>query len=265
MGTVEGYRQHLIIAGRTPATVKAYVGCVEQLQRWAGKPIDQVTAAEAAAFVRQPHLRAGSRNAYHRWLSVWCEWSGQDLLAGVDRPHRPGPAPRPVPGALAVALLAGSENDSDTAVLLLALCAGLRRMEIARFRGDSLDLADGTMLVRGKGGRDVRVPAPPALLRHAERMPRRGYWFPSLVHPGRHVHPATVWRRVTVLSARAGYGHVPPHRLRHTYATELVRGGIPLTTVQQLMRHSQVATTAMYVGVRDEDLRAAAMVLPWAA
>jgi len=68
----------------TPATVKAYAGCVEQLQRWTGKPIDRVTVDDCAAFVRQPHLRQASRNSYHRWLSAYVRWSGRtDLLEGV--------------------------------------------------------------------------------------------------------------------------------------------------------------------------------------
>ena len=90
MRTVEGYRDHLVMRGRTPATVKAYVGAVYQLERFAGKPIAQVTAADAGRWVRQPHLRQASRNAYHRWLTAWCLWSGQDLLSQVDRPRRAG-------------------------------------------------------------------------------------------------------------------------------------------------------------------------------
>ena len=251
--------------GRTPATVKAYVGAVRQLERFAGKPIGEVTAADAGRWVRQPHLRQASRNAYHRWLSAWCAWSGQDLLGEVDRPARAGVRPKPVPAWRVELMLNACRDDQETAMILLPLLAGLRRMEVAGFAGDQLDVHERSVLVRGKGGRDAWVPAPPALVRHARRMPARRYWFPSPVSPGRPVTPYTIWKRTTDLSMRAGAGHVPPHRLRHTYATELVRAGQPLTSVQQMMRHSQLATTAAYIGVSDEDLHAAAAALPWAA
>jgi len=265
MSSIEQYRDHLIMRGRTPATIKAYVGAVHQLERFAGKPIQAVTPADAARWVRQPHLRQGSRNAYHRWLAAWCAWSGQDLLSEVDRPRRPECAPKPVPPFRVELMLAACRDDQDTAMLLLMLLAGLRRMEVASFRGEQIDPHDRMILVRGKGGKDAWVPAPPALVRHARRMPPRRYWFPSPVSPGMPVAPFTIWKRTTDLSARAGVGHIPPHRLRHTYATELVRGGAPLTSVQRMMRHANLATTQHYIGVSAEDLHAAGAVLPWAA
>ncbi|MGO2669010.1 MAG: tyrosine-type recombinase/integrase [Microbacterium gubbeenense] len=47
-----------------------------------------------------------------------------------------------------------------------------------------------------------------------------------------------------------------PHQLRHSYGTELVRAGVNLRVVQQLMRHESPATTAIYTAVDDEQLRA---------
>lgn len=260
---VDAYRAHLERQGNTPATVKAYACCVEQLQRWSGKPIEMVTVDDCAAFVRQPHLRQASRNSYHRWLSAYVRWSGRtDLLAGVRVTRAPAPMPKPVEMSRLESMLDACETDEETAMLLLASTAGLRRTEIAEFAGHQLDRWDKMIRVTGKGGVDAEIPALPILLRHAGRMPS-SYWFPN--PDGGHVSPWTIWRRTTLISARAGVGHVPPHRLRHTYATELVRGGASLPAVQRMMRHSRLGTTQLYIGVTPEDLHKAGAVLQWAA
>lgn len=259
-----GYRAHLARQGLSDETVRAYLGVVDALERHAGRPIGEVRPDEAAGFINRPGLSRGSRNAYHRWLAAWCAWSGSDLLDEVRRAKRPGPAPKPLHIRQVEMLLAACRDDEETALILLGVLAGLRRAEVARFSGHQVDPWGRCIHVRGKGDKDATVPASPALLRLATRMPR-GWWFPSPRVEGRPITPDTAGARVRAIAARAGAGDVTSHRLRHTYATELVRGGAPLTTVQRMMRHSQLSTTALYVGVSGDDLAAAAACLPWAA
>lgn len=264
MGEHEEYRAHLVRQGASVQTIRAYMEALDRLERWAGKPVHEVTPDEAAAWINRPHLSRSTRNAYHRRLSAWCAWSGSHMLEGVRRPRPAGPSPKPLDPARVDLMLAACRSEEDTALVLLGVLAGLRRMEMARFRGDHLDVWDSSIMVRGKGGADEWVPAPPALVRHARRMPPAGWWFPSPSRPGLPVSPYTIGARARVIAARADAGHVTTHRLRHTYATELVRGGVPLTTVQRMMRHKQLGTTAAYVGVAGQDLHGAAAMLPWA-
>ena len=60
---------------------------------------------------------------------------------------------------------------------------------------------------------------------------------------------------------RAGIAHVGAHRLRHTFASELLRAGASLVDISQLLRHSDLATTAGYAKVDLDRLRAVAR--PW--
>ena len=147
-------------------------------------------------------------------------------------------------------MLAACESDADTATTPLPPA---RRVAVDGGRGierEPAGCARAAGPVRGKGGGDAWVPAPPALVRHARRMPPRRYWFPSPVSPGHPVTPYTIWRRTTDLSMRAGAGHVPPHRLRHTYATELVRAGQPLTSVTDDAPQPAGDDGRVYRGVR---------------
>ena len=65
-------------------------------------------------------------------------------------------------------------------------------------------------------------------------------------------------------SACRSFGHVCHLNalLRHSFGTELVRGGANIRAVQELMRHSSLQTTQRYTQVLDEDRREALAVLP---
>jgi site-specific recombinase XerD len=62
---------------------------------------------------------------------------------------------------------------------------------------------------------------------------------------------------------RAGFAVVGPHRLRHALAAELLRQGATLPDISQVLRHRDLATTAVYAKVDLEALRAVAQ--PWPA
>ena len=57
-------------------------------------------------------------------------------------------------------------------------------------------------------------------------------------------------------SRKAEIEHAWPHKLRHTFATTLLSEGLTIRDVQELMRHSDMRTTAIYLSVRNEDLKA---------
>ncbi|MBV8181720.1 MAG: tyrosine-type recombinase/integrase, partial [Mycobacterium sp.] len=69
----------------------------------------------------------------------------------------------------------------------------------------------------------------------------------------------TVYERVRTWGQRSHVG-VPlcPHRLRHTFATHLVRAGVGLVTIRDLLGHRQITSTQIYLHVTAEDLRSAA-------
>jgi len=101
------------------------------------------------------------------------------------------------------------------------------------------------------------VPVHPRVLSHARRMPR-GWWFPS--QRAHHLGGQAVSQRIRLHMIRC---RVPgtAHCLRHYFGTELVARGADLRVVQELMRHSQLSTTAVYVATTDERKRAAIAML----
>lgn len=132
---------------------------------------------------------------------------------------------------------------------MLGYLAGLRAHEIAKVHGRDID--EQRLRVLGKGGFDATIPTHPVLWELVQHYPRDEYWFPSPYGP--HIVASTVTTAVRTLFRALGIAGAS-HRARHTYGTTLLRGGANLRVVQELMRHQSLATTALYLGV-DEDER----------
>jgi integrase/recombinase XerC len=148
----------------------------------------------------------------------------------------------------------------DTAVLEVLYGSGLRVSELCGLDEASLDLGNSRATVWGKGGKQRMVPlSAPAIaaLRRwcsvrPEVAPAPGTGDPLFVNRRRkRLTPRDVRH---LLDARSP---VPthPHALRHSFATHLLDGGADLRAVQELLGHSDVATTQVYTHVSKERLR----------
>lgn len=152
----------------------------------------------------------------------------------------------------------------DAAILAVLRGTGLRRAELA-----NLDLADyrpemGELLIRsGKGNKDRRVYAPSGTRAALEAWLRvRGDTGGALfyrAYKGGHMGTTRITGEAVaiVLRARAAEAGIPsctPHDMRRTYISELLDAGADITTVQKLVGHEQVTTTASY-DRRGEEVR----------
>lgn len=210
---------------------------------------------------------ASTRQTYFSALRSWHLWlvargiRPDDPTVDVRRPRAPRRRPRPVAtGHVERVLNSGIRGRTRTCVLLCSY-QGLRVHEAAKIRGEDIDLVSNTLRVVGKGGVDEVLPLHHLVAVEAKRYPVRGYWFPSHTRPGRPIHSTSLSAAISRAMHRAG---VPgsAHSLRHWHATELVRSGVNARVVQTLMRHSSLATTALYIEVDADQQRAALALLP---
>lgn len=142
---------------------------------------------------------------------------------------------------------------------------GLRASEVCGLNLRDVDFRAGEVRIRAeiaKGGREAVVYLDPSTQEWLERwkLERRKhaagspYLFTTL--RGGRLHRHYIWEMVSRYARRAGIEDpVWPHRLRHTYATTLLAEGFNIAEVQRLMRHARLETTAIYLEVRDRDLR----------
>ncbi|MEV4735575.1 MULTISPECIES: tyrosine-type recombinase/integrase [unclassified Microbacterium] len=174
-------------------------------------------------------------------------------------PHRP----RPYTQEQIDRLLSTGAYKRTRAMILLAAYQGLRASEIAAVHSDDVDLESGTLKVLGKGGRTDYLPLHEIIRDLAPTM-REGWWFPARAGREGHIKGQSVSDLLTDARNRAGIvdKQLTGHSLRHSFGTELVRGGANIRAVQELMRHASLAHTQRYTQVLDEDRREALEVLP---
>jgi len=160
-------------------------------------------------------------------------------------------------------LLAFRAEDSlsarDKAIMELFYSSGLRLSELVGLDLSSLDLADRTVRVLGKGAKSRVLPigrfAVEALRRWlAERSRLLGPAVAAeLAGPvfvgrgGRRLTTRAVQLRVTLWARRQGLGvHLHPHMFRHSFASHLLESSGNLRAVQELLGHADIGTTQIY-------------------
>ena len=152
-------------------------------------------------------------------------------------------------------------------LLMTLYGTGMRRAELARLKVSDID--SQRMIIRvvcGKGGKDRDLPLSPALLEILReywrwRKPRL-YLFPTRTCSRRLDQPIsdkTVWIACSEAARQAGISkRVTPHTLRHSWATHLLEAGTDLRTIQVLLGHGDLETTAQYLHLSQRHLHAVA-------
>ena len=156
----------------------------------------------------------------------------------------------------------------DFAIVMLLSRLGLRVVEVTALQLEDLDWRAGELVISGKGGRQERLPLPVDVgeaivewLGHGRPDCDSRAVFTRSRAPYRGLHHASLNAVVHQACRRAGLDGISPHRLRHTAATEMLRGGSSLREVGQVLRHRGSEVTSIYAKV---DRRAlAVMVQPW--
>lgn len=160
----------------------------------------------------------------------------------------------------------------DYAIIMLVARLGLRSIEVARLLLDDVDWRCGEIIVRGKGRREDRLPLPAdvgeamvAYLSGARPRLDDRHMFLTCKAPRGPIRADLVGDVVERACLRAGAPRVGPHRLRHALAADMLRHGAGLTAIGQVLRHQDLATTALYAKVDFIALRAVAQPWPGAA
>lgn len=154
-------------------------------------------------------------------------------------------------------------NARDLAIVGLMLMHGLRSAEVIALNSDDVLLSEGQLRVRGKGSKMRFLPLAPEtrqLLDHYLRLERpdpcSAALFVVLKGParGHRMTPAGLRSLFRHHRRTTGIKKANPHRFRHTFASDMVRAGISLPALMQLMGHAGIQTTLHYVQVSPQDV-----------
>jgi site-specific recombinase XerD len=153
--------------------------------------------------------------------------------------------------------LADLRTSRDRAIVLAMVLGGLRSAEVRSLRLADVDMGMRRLRVVGKGNKERVVPVDAAFFAECaaylrqERPPgcRTAECFVALRGPrlGQSMTEAGLRSLFRRHRATSGACRVRPHRLRHTYGTEMATAGMDILALRELMGHSSPETTARYV------------------
>lgn len=181
-------------------------------------------------------------------------------------PHRhalkePQRLPRPVPKADLDRFFAAIETFRDRAMFTVMLRCGLRISEIASLRLNDLYLDEPypRLVAHGKGSKERSVYLSPqaerTLRAYLADRPHAASDFVFLSYLDDGMSTTAIHKRLMQYRAKAGV-HLTAHRLRHTFANDLVSVDVPVTSIQKLLRHAWLETTQTYIAANDRQVQA---------
>jgi integrase/recombinase XerD len=263
----ERMAEDLRIRNYSPRTVECYVSMVARFAREFAKPPGQLGPEEIRTFQVRMIEKRVSWTQFNQAVCALRFFYRVTLPRDFAVEHIPfAKTKKKLPTVLSVdevrRLLSVRMCVKHRAVLSLIYGTGARLNEATHLRVSDIDGARMLVHIRcGKGGKPRMVPMSSSL-----RELLRDYWraehprdflFPG-ERPDRPLHETSVQHACASARLRARIDKpASVHTLRHSYATHLLELGVDLRTIQKLLGHTSLSTTAIYVHVTGRLLDAA--------
>src|SRR6516164_3236591 len=246
-------------------TIATYVSQVSAFARHFGRSPDRLGSAEVRAY--QLHLleRRASWSRFNQAVCALRFLYGTTLGRPEQLPLIPfGKRPKALPSVLSsvevLRLLDAAPAGRDRVLLQVAYGCGLRLSELLHLQVRDIDSARMVLHIRqGKGGKDRLVPMSQRLLNelraYCQRYRPHTWLFPGH-KPNHPISAGNIQRRFIGLVRQVGLSkHCSMHTLRHSYATHLLEAGVDVLTLQALLGHTSLQTTARYLHVSTHRLQ----------
>jgi site-specific recombinase XerD len=254
-------REDLELRGMSANTIDAYVRCARRFAEHFSLPPGKLGATDVRQYllylIHEANRSPSTINVYAaaiRFLFA-VTLKRPDVVADVVPMKTPMRLPRVLSGTEVEKLIGALGTAKHLAMAMLLYGAGLRVGELTHLEVGDIDAKRMLIHIRGaKRGRERYIMLSPRLLAAL-----RAYWkaarlrgtrlFPGR-DPSKPLTRAAVHRALSKAAAKAGIsGRLGPHSLRHSFATHLLEGGTDLRTVQVLLGHASLRSTATYLHV----------------
>ena len=279
---LDRFRRHLVVAGKSPHTVKAYTRDLRIFAKWFattnGKALTPEALTPIDAREYRSHLltvknyKPATVNRKLASLSAFCSWAKEaglipdNPIEGISQVEEVKPAPKWLDKNEQYALLRAVQQGNkprDVALVTLMINTGLRVSEVAQLRVGDVDTSPrkGAVTVRGgKGGKFRTVPlnvdARKTIQAYLEERPKKEGREPLFVgQRGEALQSPGIYYLINRYAYGARLEDVTPHTLRHTFGKNLVDSGVSLDRVAQLLGHESVDTTRIYTTPSEQDLQ----------
>ena len=246
----------------SPKTQQAYLGAVNSFAKHYGKSPAEISDGEVRQYLI--HLIKERRVAWSTYNITRCAFkclygiclNKPEFVSRFPCPKEPKKLPIVLTFDECATFFDACKNQRDLSAFLCAYAGGLRVSEVANLQLKDIDSQRMLIHIRqGKGWRDRYVPLSLKLLEVL-----REYWKEfrpkEWLFPGqpksRAITSSTLERACRAVGQASGIGKcITMHTLRHSYATHLLESGVDLRTIQLLLGHRNLKTTANYTHVSD--------------
>jgi len=245
---IEDYLMELEIRNYSKSTIKTYRSIINNFHRFLQKEEDIYLVTVVA--------------------KKFFEFGGIGVLKEVKTPKRTKSLPKSLNENEVTILINAMDKCGDEeglserseflrlrnkVILALLYSSGLRVSELVMLHTDSIDLRDRTLRIRGKGEKDRIV-----LFDEETKILLEGYLsvrgdqsdYLFVNRSGNHLTPRYIQMMIKDYAVAAGIKkRVTPHILRHSFATHLLKNGVDIRAIQQLLGHANLSTTQIYTSV----------------
>jgi site-specific recombinase XerD len=250
--------QDLQLRNRSPRTIQCYVAHVRDLADHYHRPPDQLTPDHIHRYLLHLlHEKKVSWSAYNQavaalrfFYQVTCP--KEAMVQRLPYGKRPRRLPAVRSAAEVARFLDGVRGRAVRLLLRTIYAAGLRISEALHLTAAAIDSQRMVLRIVGKGRKERLVPLSPVLLaelRDYWRDVRPKQWLFPGKNPDQPLNAGTVQRICQQICRRLGLAPLTPHTLRHCYATHLLEAGTDTRTIQALLGHYRIGTTAVYTHV----------------
>lgn len=254
------------LRGESSRTVRYTLGTFVQVVGWEMAPA-RLRPTHVEKWMARKPLSEASQRSQLSILRTFCRWlvrkghTKTDITMDVRSPRQPRYVPRGIRHDAVSSTIGACPDSRAELIVTLEVQQGLRACEVVNLQMGDIDPDDRIMVVNGKGGHQRVLPITEetwaAINRYlAEHPASAGPLVRSYNHPTRGITAHYVSRLVSAWMHDAGV-QASGHALRHTAATDMLRGNAHLRDVQNALGHQSLATTQRYLPFVVHDLREA--------
>jgi site-specific recombinase XerD len=258
--------EDLQIRHYSPTTIRLYLYAIKEFARYFGKSPDQLGAEHIRRY--QLFLTKEKKVSTSTYVLMVCALRffythtlhRKVAIERIPFPRRERKLPLILSRDEVKAVLEAPLDLRHRTMLAILYAAGLRVSEVTRLKVADIDSARNVLWVRsGKGRKDRQGLLPPKLrelLRCYWRSRRPTDWLFPGARPSQPISVKVIFMACRKAGRAAGIAKsVHPHLLRHAFATHLLEAGTNLRTIQILLGHANLETTARYLQVADVNVR----------
>lgn len=262
------------LRGLSPRTERCYLQAIHNFVRYYKRPAEQMGSMEARAYVL--HLieekKLGPSSIVQAVCALrffYCKVLRRSFsLDDLPYQKRKRCLPQTLSEKQVAALLVAEPNLKHRVILMTLYSGGLRLQEAIQLRPLDIDGVGMRIRIRaGKGGKERYVMLSSTLLvalREYFKSYRPEKWLFYGQTKEEPIHPRSVQRVIGKAAEAAGIRQrVTAHVLRHSFATHLLDRGTNLRYIQELLGHSSIKTTMIYIHVSRRSLTEVVSPLDW--